>query len=415
MKGLPKTKRGYAILIACLVFVFGLTFGWRWAVVSWKIREARANLREMKIQEAVSVLEYAETLQPQRAEVLFLLARAYRRAGELDRVSEYLKRAEDAGWPKEDIQAQRHLTYVQNGQFGPAERFLEKALRSGVDDDLAEEIYEAQAKGYLKTFRLGDAQLCLNYWIEWKPDRIKPRMWLADIYERVDNWNAAIEQYRKILELDNTRAETHFRLAKSLLHIQKIKPAKEHFEKCLEYQPDNVSAQIQLAICRRRLGLADDSGAELRKILNQSLPAPERLELLVELAQVEFRDLRRPQVAIDLLKQAEKIAPTHQPIHVTLSAAYHRLGKTKLAEKHQKLATESQARLDRLMKITRRLLQSPKDADLRYEVGKIYMEQGMKEAGANWMRTALIFNPNHTQAKEALAKYEAERKSGLSR
>ena len=56
--------------------------------------------------------------------------------------------------------------------------------------------------------------------------------------------------------------------------------------------------------------------------------------------------------------------------------------------------------------ITQQLLKTPNDANLRYEAGKIMMDLGMKEEGANWLRTALKIQPWHQQAKEALAAHD---------
>ena len=45
-------------------------------------------------------------------------------------------------------------------------------------------------------------------------------------------------------------------------------------------------------------------------------------------------------------------------------------------------------------------------ARLRYEAGKIMMDLGLKDEGADWLRTALKIQPGHQLAREALAAHD---------
>jgi Tfp pilus assembly protein PilF len=47
----------------------------------------------------------------------------------------------------------------------------------------------------------------------------------------------------------------------------------------------------------------------------------------------------------------------------------------------------------------------PENADLRWEAGRILMDQGMLTEGAAWMSTALIYDPDHKATHESLAEY----------
>lgn len=411
---LPKSTRGKAAGFSLLVVVFVGLFGWKWALVSWRIRSARELLNAGDIEQALARLETAESLQPERAELLYLLAKAHRRADQYDRFTEYLERAEAAGWSADDLRTQRYLALVQIGQFDRAEPFLEETVKSGASDELAEEFYEAKAKGCLRTYRLIDARICLNYWLEWKPHAIRPRLWLADVHTRVNDWKAAVAEYRKVLQSDPEHPEANLRLGDCLLHLHQAREALAHYRKVLARRPDHVAARIGRAKCERQLALVEDSAATFAGLLKLDLSNSQRVDVLVELAQIKFRDERDPEAAIRLLKEAERIAPQHEPMHATLAAAYRRTGREELAGKHEKRAKESQARLDRLVEITRKIVHSPKNADLRYQAGQIYMEQGMHAAGAGWMRTALLLNPHHQPARKALAQYEAETNSRSS-
>lgn len=406
---LPKSRRARIACAASLLCLIAVVVGWKWALVTWKIRSARAALVAGDFERAVAELEAAERFQPERPELLYLLAKAYRRSDRVDEFTRYLKRAEEAGWAKDDLQNQRYLALVQIGRFDRAQPFLEQTVQKGADDELAEEFYEAKSKGCLRTYRLVEARVCLGYWIKWKPRSIQPRLWLADVNRRVSDWKAAVEEYRTILEIDENHAEAHLQLAGCLLQLQDAQGALTHYEKTLSLRPDDITAAIGRAQCERQLAIADDPAARFRDLLKRDLSDGQRVDVLVELAQIEFRDSSRPKEAIRLLKQAEKLAPHHEPTHATLAAAYRRIGSDALAKQHEAEAKASQARLDRLVEITRQIVHSPQDPELRYEAGKIYLEQGMKEAGLGWMRTALQLNPQHQKARLALAGDDEQR------
>lgn len=77
---------------------------------------------------------------------------------------------------------------------------------------------------------------------------LKPNMCLAynnlgQTYEKMNRSEQAISQYRRALrKCPDNYAEAHFRLAK-LLQKQGMSGAREHFEKCVEAQPDSNLAE----------------------------------------------------------------------------------------------------------------------------------------------------------------------------
>src|SRR5215471_20836870 len=139
----------------------------RYAYGTWQARLARVALSEGKPAAALVILRRAELRDPNRAEILFLLGRALRRAGELGEAASYLDRAAAAGWPSDEVRLQKELLLVQSGAFAQAGDPLGEFLSRGASDDIAEEIYEARAKGFYSTFRLADALLCLDFWLKW--------------------------------------------------------------------------------------------------------------------------------------------------------------------------------------------------------------------------------------------------------
>lgn len=381
--------------------------GGPWTYVSWQLYEARANIVRGDISEAHERLQSAERWQPDRSETLYLLARACRRAGQLDRAESYLQRAAKCGWPDAELLRERQLALVQSGRFDQARAFLDRVLRTGATDDVAEEVYEAQAKGLLLTYRLSEAVVCLKFWIEWRPAAVKPRMWLADVWERSDRWQLAANEYQSVLHIDGRRYDAHLKLADNLLHLNNVQTALSHYEACLQNDPADGAALLGAARCRRRLGMPDEAIRELERLLEHRLTSVQRADALVELAQLAL-DTRRPKQALVRLEEALELEPGHQMVHSTLSSVYAKLGRVDLAERHLREADEIKRRFDRLTEITGLLTESPGDADLRFEAGSILMQQGLKEAGAEWLATALLFNSRHQPAHTMLAEYFAQ-------
>ena len=58
--------------------------------------------------------------------------------------------------------------------------------------------------------------------------------------------------------------------------------------------------------------------------------------------------------------------------------------------------------------IARELVSQPDRPDLRWEAGKLLVEQGLKQQGAAWIMTALQSDPAHRPSHEALSEYYAE-------
>ena len=393
-----------------LILTFGsaAVLGWRPAVVAWRIHSAKKSLAEGEFEAALKQLEAAEELQPESAEVLFLLARANRRADRLHQVADFLDRALAAGWDSEQIEQQRSLYLVQSGRFERAELFLQRCLRRGVEDQLAEEIYEALSKGFLKTYRIGDALFCLQYWIQWKPRSVEPRLMLASVYEQLEDAKSAVKQYRVVLEIDPERPEIHRRIADHLFSLQDLEGARDHYSQCLARDSNDVTALLGIALCERRFARTESAREKLRELLKRDLTTSQRVQVLAELADILLRDDRNPEGAIKLLIEAERLDDNSHRVNQALAIAYRKTGKIDLADSHEQKSTAIVQRLNRLATITKELLRTPKNAELRYEAGKLFMEQGMKRAGAEWLSTALIFDPQHRGARLALAEYYDE-------
>ena len=407
----PRTRQRLVIATLLLVAVaIACPQIWFWRQLS----SARHALSNAKPEVAIQLLSRAVSFAPNSAEAHYLLAVAERRSGHLDRVSSPLQRALQLGWSKDDIERQSLLTIAQDGNMDAIDARLKVIITRGVGDDAAEEIYEALAIGYLKTYRLKEAWQCLSSWSEWQPRAVFPKFWRADICRRIDNRSGEETEYRAILEIDFRHSESRRRLADVLRDSNRIDEAKQEYERCLAAGVITPNVLIGLAECHRRLAQGKAAVPILNRALTLSPTVAERAAILSELGQIDA-DEGRSREAIDKLEEAARLAPSQASIRYSLSQAYAQSGDQARSGELFEQSKQIRAQQDRVEEITRQLLKTPNDADLRYEAGKIMMDLGMQDEGADWLRTALQIQPGHQLAREALAAHDGAPQSSSRR
>lgn len=393
--------------VSLIVLTVVGTIFWRQEYAWCQVTRARHLLAVGQIEQAIQVLRTAERVSPNHAEVLYQLGRALRRSGKSTEFPDYLVRAERAGWSRENIQAQQMLALIQSGRFEEAETFTAFYFERGCSDELAEEIYEARAKGFFSQYRLDDALLCLNFWIDWRKDSVLPKLIRADLWERCERTQAAIDDYRAILQIDPRHQFARRSLAQLLLTTNTVPEAIVHFHQCIKSDPGDVMARVGLAECLHRTGKLSEAEAILRELLNLQSPLEERAEILVGLGKVLLlkNDYRQ---AADFLEQAVEADPKNRTVYYNLGMAYTRLGRADEGKSLIDRGKDVNERYVRMSEITRALISKPADADLRWEAGSILMKQGMKAEGAAWMLTALNCDPSHVRSHADLAEFYAE-------
>jgi tetratricopeptide (TPR) repeat protein len=375
----------------------------------WTLRSARHLLHISNLESAAMAKSRLNALvqkhQHVSAETHYLLGRAQRRMGEIERALESLKRAESAGWDAAQIQLQRQLALIQRGHIDQQTAAFDRLLLQNSPDDIAYEIYEAMSRGYMFSYRFQDALHCLNFWTDWCRTAIDPRLWRATLWEQIEQWDQAIVEYREVMRLDATNLTSRQSLARILL-TQKNKPDEAYsvLQDCLSLDVDNVLTQIGLASCERHLARPEDSERRLRALLKQSLSATERTSVNQELGQV-LLDRREVSEAIPLLKSVVEADPLNSAAHYSLGTAYSWQSADDLAARHLEQSRQLTEQFARLTQITAELVNHPENADLRWEAGQILMDRGLHIEGAGWMATALIYQPDHQKTHASLATY----------
>lgn len=397
--------------LAGIALIWG-ALQWRPLYVSWKLSSAKSLMDlgdSSRVREALAVLRSLEGVErPDRAELLFQLGRALRRNGELKPSFAMFRQAQSIGWSAREIEEQVQLGMFQGGRFDQPGPTLEQLIARNNSDPFAYELYEALSKGYLHAYRFLDAQRTLNFWIEWRPQDAEPRLWRAGIWEKMDKWEQAVAEYQGILKYNPTHYEARLSIARvQMSHLNSVDLAREGFEQCLAVRPDDIGAILGLAECERRLAEPDAAEARLRALEQRDLSDDQKTGVWMQLGQILMERRELPE-AIELLKRVVDAEPHNSTAMYTLGLAYASDGRQTEAESMFQASKKLDEQFTRLTDITIILASQPNQPDLRWEAGQILMDQGLHREGADWMATALMFDPDHLKTHRSLAQYYAE-------
>lgn len=401
--------RRAAAVVGLLAVAMCVGLSWRSLYVRWQIRAARASmdLRDTHdVQKAIGFLEAARDVdRSESPELLFLLGRAYRRTGALEQAFACLKKAEAAGWSEDECRQQIQLGLVQRGGSDHARGSLDLLMRQNPSDEIAYDVYEAMAKGYLHVYRFNDALHCLNFWISWCPNATDPLIWRAGIHEQTHRWDEANDDYRSVLKINSQHLEARLSLARNLL-LQQNQATEAHaeFQRCLTQAPDDPGALLGMATCERQLAEPQRAEARIRNLLTRDLTPELQSAAQAELGLI-LLDQQETQEAIDLLKDVVRSDPQNAAARYALGTAYAALQDTDSATECFKESRRITEKMGRLSTITSELINHPENAELRWEAGRILMDQGLFSDGAAWMSTALLYDPAHQKTHHDLAEY----------
>ena len=173
------TSRTLLLVTGIAVILVTARPAWNRLTTYTSLQPIHTAIRDGDLEAAVSLLENLEDSGVQPGQVAYLLAVTNRRLGRLKPAFDYLQRSEELGWSLEDITRQRNMTRFQAGDIDGTRAYLQSLLTRGTVDAAAEEIYEALSKGFLSEYRIGDAVVVLDHWLDWRPNAYQALEWRA--------------------------------------------------------------------------------------------------------------------------------------------------------------------------------------------------------------------------------------------
>jgi tetratricopeptide (TPR) repeat protein len=398
------TGRGRVLLGVLAVALVVLFFRWDDLTLAYRISAAQRAMSARDFSGAIAALEKSKSRGTSSSQWQYLAARAHRRAGQLAKAESHLALAESLGWNPADIERQRLLAKAQSGRIKELESKLVELLAHGADDQAAEEIYEAMARGYLTAFLAEDAARCLKFWKEFQPDNPLAHLWTAELFVRTEKREAAVAALKEVLRLQPDNREAALKLARFQLDLSNLDEAAPLFEQCLEAPDSAGDALLGLAECRRSQGSMQQAKSHLYDALILDLPAEKAASALTTLGQMSLEE-RQTDRAIAMLTESVDLNPRQAQSRLALAAALIAINRPDLAEKQRAAARQITEQNARLLSLTRRVVTEPQNADLRSDVGALLIEMGLPLAGADWLKTAVVIDPGHPAANRALADF----------
>lgn len=387
---------GVSLLILLIAVLVLARPGW----VKYSLWQARRELAERKEEKVIARLARVEELDPNQSETQFLMARAYRRLGKMDRMRACLLRARDLGHPVEVLKREETLALAQSGQLHPRDPDVTALMADARRDSL--EIYEAVVRGCLETFQVGPAVVLLDAWRTDYPHDPQPHFYRGVLAFHRQDWPEAQASLRAALNLAPQRRDVRLLLADAFGQDYQYREALKHYRLCLE-QEQSPQALFGVGKCLEAMGETDEARRTYVRLLDI---VPDHYEGRLALGRLDFSFGDAPQ-AVRWLEPAAAARPYEFEVRHALAWALQVAGEKDRAREHFLYAVKAQETLHTLGKLTRRVEAEPDNTELRYRIGAILLERGQASDGLAWLTSVLQLQPGHPAAHRALADYYA--------
>ena len=386
-----------------LVVTIALTA--RPAVRAYRLGRVRKALESHHPDSALQWLLAAERSDPESAEIQFLLARTQRKLGNLATAREHLQRAWSLGYSEASVQREEWMALAQTGQLRESEPKLRAHLSRSSED--AQEICEALVAGYLNNYNANAARTWLDAWQADFPESAQPHFFRGLIWRHFMLYDRATDELNQALELDPTRYDIRFELAKTLETKHEFAAAVRLYRVCREDRSDDPQVLTGLANCQVHLGKEDEAVSLYQHVVQQW---PEEVYAHLGLAKL---DLARndPDSVVRRLGPLAQEHPYNKEVRYALASALRSVGQDEEAETHFAFVREANEALADLEPLLEQVREDPKSVPPRYQVGRTILLYASPAKGAAWLRSVLELDPQHRAAHRLLADYYAKQEN----
>jgi tetratricopeptide (TPR) repeat protein len=393
---------GVVLGLALVALVLGRSHLRAW----YHRRAARAELQRYHTPQAIRHLRICRDVWPRDPEVLLLAARAARRArvyGDSERLLEMYRQIRGP----DDAFAFELLLLAAECRVDRAADQCWQRLDQGRGD--APLLLEALTRGYLRQYRLDQARRCLERWRQVRPD--DPQAWYLEgllLFDYLHARAAALNSYRRAVELDPDHEEARLGLAVALLEDKSFAPAAEQFARLRQSQPENARLQVGLAECLDGLG----ETAEAARLVDDVLARQSHFAPALSLrGQWALREGHLAEAERDLRAALRRQPMDHRARYRLVSCLQRGEREEEARREQEQLAQieEDVARFNAI--VTKELVQRPSDPALHCAVGQLLLRGGQRDEGLRWLQSALRLDAQYAPAQQALADYLRQSKA----
>lgn len=390
-----------AVVLAALLPAVGVGLGANyWAYHHY--REAERALADDSLDEASRHIDACLRVWFRSPDAYFLSARIERHRGNYLEAEERLNRCIHLqGGSTEKTQLEGLLLRAQNGELEQVEAELSACLKENHPE--SSQILETLARIYMRESRLQLAHTCLNLWIAREPNVARAWHWRGWVLEHKDQDKNAIDDYLRAIELQPGRWEARLRLANLFVQTKNPVEALPHLELLYRTKADVPEVGLVLARCHMLLGDEDKAASLLESVLAAQ---PDQVSALMLRGKIECQRGHFAE-GESWLRRALALQPEDPQIlyelHVCLSRQPGREAEDEIfLARHEAVKADLQ-RLRTLLQ--GKVEQSPHDANLTYEIATLWQRLGNSTHAMEWFQRTLKIDPNHAEARAAVANY----------
>ena len=321
--------------------------------------QAKAAQRKGDISTAIAKYRAMLKLAPNLAAAYNNLGALYFDQGDYAQAAQTLRRGLEFNHDMPTASAILGMSYLRLGQNQQAKGPLEVALKASPSDNNAEMAlahvlinlreYEDAAqhlrlyllrnpKDQQALYLIGKTYLQLSELALGQIETIDPNSVIAhevtgEIDESMRNYDGALVEYKKAVELAPSEPGTHFRLGHTFWAINKWDSASTEFQKELVNDPRNCRALWELGNSTLEL---DGPFEAALSALNKAIEyCPTLIQARVDRARTLIK-LGRPADALPDLNAAESDSPKEPSIHFLLSTVYKTQGNAEAAQQEMR-------------------------------------------------------------------------------
>jgi tetratricopeptide (TPR) repeat protein len=365
-----------------------------------QLQVARIAIQQDRLDDAEKSLRIYLFVWPRDVPGLVLAARTARMKGDFDTAEAYLKRCLKLQKEiPEAVQIEFLLMRVQHGE----EDTVVGELLQCVDNKSPESalILESLSRAYMRNLRFREAFVTTSRWIELEPENETPFRWRGWVHDRLGDWERAISDYRRALELNPDSPMLRLRLAEILLERTNPPEALALLEPLYLEFPDRPEIQARLGQCRFVEGELEKARPLLESAVREM---PDDATLLITLARLEMQESHYLQ-AERWLRHTLKVDETDPEAQFLLASCLQFQGRTKEADALLEQHRKDSSTLKRVMQMIHEEVDRPsRDPAPPYEIGAAFIRSN-ERIGVYWLHKALARDANYQPALKTLAEH----------
>jgi len=277
--------------------------------------------RQRQFQKAANVLEQGLKISPGTPSISALLGISLYEMGEYGTARTHLEAALRAN--PGDKNAELYLVHdlTQLGDYEGAENHLRQLAGRQPKD---QETWYLLAKTYMK---LSEQALAKMNAID--PNSVVAHELSGEMMEAMNNFDGAVVQLKKAVEMAPQRPGTHYKLGNAYLGLSDLDSAMEQFRAELAIDPANCRAWWKTGtVVLQKNGSPDEALTDINRAFSM---CPNLTEARVDRARALVKLNRNAEAAADL-ETAVKADPAEPSTHFLLARVYRALGRTQEAQ-----------------------------------------------------------------------------------